>query len=165
MHKLFACSPLLAIACASPALAQTKPADATQIVDAIEACKAITSPRWLDLAALPARGWDSAKRRSGRSEQVFRGVYEKKDNEAYILIGRDELKEKVCVVSARLSSTGDYGHTAQAVSAIIGMPDRAEGFTYYWTIGDKQIRLDPAGEKSAPTARFAITAIPQESAQ
>lgn len=96
---------------------------------------------------------------------VVRGVYEKAGNNTYIIVGKDELKEKSCVVSARLNATSDYMPIAQGVSQIIGMPSRAEGFTYYWTIGDKQIRLDPAGDRTAPTARFAVTAIAQESTQ
>jgi len=95
----------------------------------------------------------------------MRGVYEKPGNNAYIIVSKDELRDKSCIVSAMLASTTDYMPTAQAVSEIIGTPGHAEGFTFYWTIGNKQIRLDPAGERSAPTARFAVTAIPQESAE
>jgi hypothetical protein len=165
MRSLLTCVGIAGLALAAPAAGQTKPANAAQIVEALEACQAITSPRWIELDALRGLGWDGAQRRSGRSSTVMRGVYEKPDNNAYIIVGKDELREKSCIVNALLASTSDYMPTAQAVSGIIGMPARAEGFTYYWTIGDKQIRLDPAGERSAPTARFAVTAIPQESAE
>ena len=47
--------PFLALAAAAPAAAQDKPATAFQIVDAIEACKQITTPTWLDLDSLSRR--------------------------------------------------------------------------------------------------------------
>lgn len=149
----------------TPAAAQQTPADAAQIVEAIEACRAITSPKWIELKALPALGWDNAERRASRGRQIMRGIYEKAGNNAYVIVGKDELDSKSCVVTARLASGAEYGPTAQGVAELIGMPERAEGHTYFWTLGDKRIRLDPAGERDAPLARFEITAIPTESAK
>ena len=151
---------------AAPAAAQDRPATPAQIADAIDACETITSPNWLELKQLPSLGWDTVEKRGGRRGAMkVRGAYEKQGNEALIIISREELKEKACVVFARLDSTADYGPTAQGVSEIIGMPVRADGPTYFWIQGDKELRLDPAGDRSKPIARFQITAIPQESAE
>jgi hypothetical protein len=163
MRKLVFLAPL-ALAAAS-ASAQDKPATAAQIVDAIEACKAITSPTWLELKALPAQGWNPYRKSGGRRAQVVSGAYEKRGNEALIIISREDLQAKKCAVYARLESTAQYGPTAQGVSQLVGMPDRAEGPTYFWTLGDKTMRLDPTGDRDKPIARFEISAIPQESAE
>ncbi len=165
MHRLAALTATAALLSA-PAAAQEAPADSAQIAAAIEACSAITSPTWIELKQLPDHGWEPVKKRGGgRSAMVVRGAYEKRGNEALIIIGKDELKAKSCVVFARLQATGDYGPTAQGVSQLIGMPLRADGPTYFWVLGDKNIRLDPAGDRDKPIARFEITAIPQESAE
>lgn len=150
---------------AAPAAAQDKPATSEQIADAIEACKTITSPSWIELKQLPSLGWRPYEKTGGRRVMKVMGAYEKRDNEALIIVSKDELKSKSCVVSAKLDSTADYGPTAQGVSQIVGMPVRADGPTYFWIMGDKEMRLDPAGDRDKPIARFEITAIPQESAE
>ncbi|MEX0342497.1 MAG: hypothetical protein AB3N06_07915 [Erythrobacter sp.] len=150
---------------AAPAAAQDSPATSEQIADAIEACKTITSPTWLELKQLPSLGWKQYQKRAGRKAMKVRGVYEKQDNEALIIVSKEDLKAKACVVFAKLDDTADYGPTAQGVSQIIGMPVRAEGPTYFWIMDDKEMRLDPAGDRDKPIARFEITAIPQESAE
>ncbi|MEZ5682092.1 MAG: hypothetical protein R3E14_12455 [Erythrobacter sp.] len=162
MRKILA----LAVCLAAPVAAQDKPADAAQVVEAIEACKTITSPTWIELKQLPSLGWHPLEKRGGgRSTMKVRGIYEKPHNEALIILGKDELKAKSCAIFARLDKTSDYGPLAQSVSQIIGMPNRAEGPTYFWTLGDKALRLDPTGDRKKPIARFEITAIPQESAE
>lgn len=150
---------------AAPAAAQERPATPAQIADAIDACETITSPTWLELKQLPSLGWNPYKKRGGRSMMQVRGAYEKRDNEALIIISKESLKAKACVVYARLDDTADYGPTAQGVSQYVGMPVRAEGPTYFWIMDDKEMRLDPAGDRDKPIARFEITAIPQESAE
>ena len=158
--------PFLALAAAVPAAAQDKPATSFQIVDAIEACKQITTPTWLHLDNLKDHGWRPYRKAAGRRAQVVRGAYEKQGNEALIIISKEELKAKACVVFARLDSTADYGPTAQGVSQIVGMPIRAEGPTYFWSLGDgMEMRVDPTGEREKPIARFEITATAQESAE
>ena len=158
--------PFLALAAAAPAAAQDKPATAFQIVDAIEACKQITTPTWLDLDSLSDHGWKPYRKAAGRRAQVVRGAYEKVGNEALIIISKEELKAKACVVFAKLDNTSDYGPTAQGVSQIVGMPVRAEGPTYFWLLGDgMNMRVDPAGDRDKPIARFEITATAQESAE
>ena len=164
MKRLFFAVPLALLA--APVAAQEKPASVAEVVDAIDACKAITTPTWLELKALPSHGWKEYRKSGGRRAQVVRGAYEKADNEALIIISKEELEAKACVVFARLESTGDYGSTAQAVSEIVGMPTRAEGPTYFWSLGDgKTMRVDPAGDRTKPIARFEITATAQESAE
>lgn len=164
MKKLFFAVPLALLA--APVAAQERPASAAEIVDAIEACKAITSPTWLELKALPSLGWKEYRKSGGRRAQVVRGAYEKTGNEALIIISKDDLKAKACTVFARLESTADYGATAQAVSQIVGMPTHAEGPTYFWTLDDgKVMRVDPTGDSDKPIARFEITAPAQESAE
>ncbi|QYJ06421.1 hypothetical protein [Qipengyuania flava] len=151
---------------AAPAAAQDKPATPAQIADAIDACAAITSPTWLELKQLPSHGWKPFEKRGGRRGAMkVRGAYEKVGNEALIIISKEELKQKACVVFAKLDNTADYGPTAQGVSEFVGMPVRAEGPTYFWIMDDKEMRLDPAGDRDKPIARFEITAIPQESAE
>ena len=164
MRKIAFLAPLALLA--TPTAAQENPASAAQIVDAIEACKAITSADWLELKALPSHGWKEYRKSGGRRAQVVRGAYEKAGNEALIIIGKDDLKAKACTVFARLESTSDYGPTAQAVSQLVGMPTHAEGSTYFWTLDDgKSMRVDPTGDRDKPIARFEITAPAQESAE
>ena len=158
--------PFLALAAAAPAAAQDKPASAAEIVDAIDACKAITSPTWIELDDLSKHGWKPYRKPAGRRAQVVRGAYEKQGNEALIIISKAELREKACVIFARLDSTADYGPTAQSVSQFVGMPTHADGPTYFWSLGDgMKMRIDPTGDKDKPIARFEIKATAQESAE
>ena len=57
------------------------------------------------------------------------------------------------------------GTFLQEVSGIVGMPSGQEGYTYHWQMDSHRLRVDPAGDKKRPIARFEITAIPQESAE
>ncbi len=162
MKRLSIC---VAALLASPVVAQdgaTEPADAA---DAISACTSITESDWLHLKRLPSVGWDAAKRRGARSMRVIKGVYEKENNSALIVIGTEQLDTKSCVVQAFLSDTGNYGTFLQEVSGIVGMPSGQEGYTYHWQMDSHRLRVDPAGDKKRPIARFEITAIPQESAE
>ena len=68
-------------------------------------------------------------------------------------------------MQAYLESTGDYGTLLQAVSQEIGMPERQDGYSYFWNDADKAVRVDPAGDAKRPFARFEITSLPQESAE
>lgn len=157
--------PLIALL-AAPVSAQERPATPENIAEAIEACSAVTSPSWIHLKQLPDHGWKQVEKRgSNRRVMKVRGAYEKYGNEALIIVSKDELKSKSCVVYAKLDTTADYGPTAQSVSGIIGMPVKAEGPTYFWIYGDKNLRLDPAGDRDKPIARFEISAIAQESAE
>lgn len=157
---------LAAFLLAAPAAAQQEPAGATDVAEALTACQAITTPTWLELSALRAAGWDyPTKRGSGRSSQVVKGLYAKPGNHALIVIGKEELEKKSCVVNALLNSTADYGTLLQGLSAIIGMPDSQDGYSYVWTIADKQIRVDPAGDRNRPLARFEVTAIAPDGAE
>ena len=157
--------PFLALA-AVPAAAQDKPASAAEIADAINACKAVTSPTWIELDDLRGHGWKPYRKAAGRRAQVITGAYEKVGNEALIIITKEDLKAKACTVFARLDNTSDYGPTAQGVSEFVGMPNRADGPTYFWALGDgKVMRVDPTGDRDKPIARFEITAIPQKSAE
>ena len=45
------------------------------------------------------------------------------------------------------------------------MPQRQDGYSYYWGDADQSVRVDPAGDAKRPCARFEVTAIPQESAE
>lgn len=152
------------LALAAPLGAQERPAAPGQIADALSACKAITSPTWIDLKKLPALGWSPYTKAAGRKQMKIGGAYEKTGNPAILVIGHDELKTKSCVVLARLESGAAYGVTAQGVAGIIGMPTRQSDFTYVWERDGQTITLDPSGDKSAPKARFAINAI-KESAE
>ncbi len=148
-----------ALTCSFPLAAQEKPASAAQIAQAVDACKAITGSKWIDLKKLPSLGWTPFTKSTGRKQMTIGGAYVKRGNEALLVVGHDELKEKTCVVLVRLQSGGSYGATAQAVSEIIGMPTGQQDFTYIWEQGGQRISLDPSGDKSAPKARFAVTAI------
>ena len=97
--------------------------------------------------------------------RVIKGVYEKDDNTALIVIGTEQLDSKSCVVQAFLAETGSYGSLLQEVSALVGMPQQQDGYTYHWEMDAHRLRVDPAGDAKRPIARFEITAIPQESAE
>lgn len=153
---------LVASALASPVAAQEKAANAGQIVEAVNACKAITSPTWIDLKKLPSLGWQPYTKSAGRKQMKVGGAYTKKGNEALLVIGSDELETKSCVVLARLGAGGEYGATAQGVSQIIGMPSAQQDFTYIWDRDGQRITLDPSGERDAPKARFAVIAVKGE---
>ena len=147
----------LLVLLAAPAAAQQKPASAEDVAAAIDACAKISTPTWLHLKQLPSHGWDYAERRgNGRSKQVVKGVYESKGNNAIIVIGKEELEAKNCVVNARLYDTSSYSTLLQDLSGIIGMPTRQDGFTYFWTMSDHTVRVDPAGERDRPLARFEL---------
>lgn len=150
---------LIAVTAASGTSAQEKPADPAQIAEAIEACKAITSPTWVDLRQLRTMGWDNFTKSTGTRQMKIAGAYAKQGNPVLIVAGHDELKAKTCMVFARLGSTGQYNATAQGVSTIIGMPTGQREFTYIWEQDGHRLTLDPSGDKAAPKARFAVTAI------
>ena len=150
---------------AAPVAAQERATSATDTAEAISACNAITESGWLHLKQLPSSGWDHAKRRGARSMRVIKGVYEKDGNTALIVIGTEQLDAKSCVVQAFLADTGSYGSLLQDVSALVGMPQEQDGYTYRWQMDAHRMRVDPAGDAERPIARFEITAIPQESAE
>ena len=163
MRKLLV---LAALTLAAPVSAQKKPAGATDVAEALAACQAITTQTWLELKDLREAGWEyPVKRGNGRQSQVVKGLYTKKGNDALIVIGKEELDKKSCVVNALLADTASYSSLLQELSGLVGMPNRQEGYTYFWTIADKEIRVDPAGDANRPIARFEVTAIPQESAE
>ncbi|WP_120715945.1 hypothetical protein [Tsuneonella amylolytica] len=148
-----------ALSVAAPAAAQEKPATTAQIVEAINACKAIVSSTWVDLKKLPSMGWEPYRKSTGSRQMKVGGAYEKRGNEALLVVGHDELKDKSCVVLARLGGGGAYGATAQGVSEVIGMPMGQQDFTYTWDQGAQRVTLDPSGDKAAPKARFAVIAV------
>ena len=153
------------IACCAPLAAQDAATEAAHAAEAIAACQAVVMQDRVDPERLPASGWYEAKRRGSRSELVVRGVYEKEGNSAFIVIGKQQERERSCVVQAFLADTASYSTLLQEVSQEIGMPQRQDGFSYYWVDADKSVRVDPAGDAKRPFARFEVTAIPQESAE
>ena len=150
---------------AFPASAQMKPAGHDDVVAAIEACEAIVTPTWIELDSLPDMGWHVAKKRGERRRtQVLRGIYEKRGNEAYVVVGADELKDKSCVVLARLDSTEDYIPLVQQLATSQGMPSRQDGPSYFWDGADQSMSVEPSGERSAPNMKITIKAL-KESAE
>ena len=150
---------------AAPAYAQMKPAGHDDVVAAIEACQTIATPTWIELDALPDMGWHAAKKRGERRRtQVLRGIYEKRGNEAYVVVGGDEIKEKSCVVLARLASTDEYIPLVQQLATSHGMPSRQDGPVYFWDGADKSMSVEPSGERSAPNMKITIKAF-KESAE
>jgi len=158
--------PLAVLAClgagalhASSAAAQVKPAGAGDIRDAIGDCLAITSASWIDLDKLKDElDWDMATRTVGRSREKISGIYAKPGSEALIIVGKPELKDKRCVVLARLPDTASYHPTAEALSSELGMPRQGEGMSYIWHQRAATIEMRPSGAPDAPNAEFAVTA-------
>lgn len=153
------------LAFAAPALAQDVPGQAGEVANAIAACKAITEVDRIHPDRLPAAGWELARRRGARSGVVVHGVYEAESDRVRIVVATEQERDKSCVVQAYLESTGEYGTLLQAVSQEIGMPERQDGYSYFWNDADKAVRVDPAGDAKRPFARFEITSLPQESAE
>lgn len=150
---------------ATPASAQMKPASHEDIVSAVAACESITTPTWIELDELDELGWHSAKKRGERRRtQVLRGIYEKRGNQAYLVIGGKELKEKSCVVLARLGSTEDYVPAVQQLASARGMPNRQDGPAYFWESPTSFMSAAPSGERDAPNLRITIKAL-KESAE
>lgn len=150
---------------AATANAQMRPADESEILDAIEACRQIATPTWIELDQLAELGWYTAKKRGERRRTtVIRGVYEKQGNRAYVVVGGEELKTKSCVVLARLDSTSDYVPMVQSLAGSMGMPDRQNGPAYFWDGKDYNTSVMPSGERDAPNIRITIKAL-KESAE
>ncbi len=166
------CAPAL-LACglglATPALAQTDPGTPTQIADAIEACKAITTTEKTDYRRLESLGWPTAERRGGnRTRNKVIGTHQAEGNPVLVIVADEEKRSKTCVVRARLADSSAYATTLQGLSEIVGMPVRAEESSYFWTLDGHAMRVDPTGSRDEPVARFeisALTADQQETAQ
>ena len=106
------------IACCAPLAAQDAATEAAHAAEAIAACQAVVTQDRVDPERLPASGWDEAKRRGSRSELVVRGVYEKEGNSAFIVIGKQQERERSCVVQAFLADTASYSTLLQEVSQL-----------------------------------------------
>ena len=163
--KLSAFLPVVAALAATPAAAQMKPASGEDILEGIEACRAITTPTWIEVDDLSDHGWYAAKKRGERRRTtVIRGVYEKPGNNAYVVLGGQELSDKTCVVLGRLDDTSAYIPMVQALAGSLGMPNRQDGPTYYWDGTDFTTSAGPSGERDAPNIRITIKAL-KESAE
>lgn len=150
---------IVALLAATPAFAQSEVATPQQASEAIAVCKSIATPSWIELKRLKDFGWAQVSKPQGRGRVVVRGAYAHATNPALIVIGRDELSAKSCVVSALLASGAEYGAMAQGVSAQLGMPTSQNAYTYIWERDGFRVQIDPAGERDAPRARFEIRAI------
>lgn len=150
----------IAALAAAPALAQDEHPTAQNVAESVAACQLITDADWLHLDRLDSLGYEQAKKRAGgrRSAQRIRGLYQKRGNPTTIIIMREELDEKNCVVSASLPDTAAYGALAQELSGIIGMPVGQEGYGYVWQLDDHRLTVQPEGEQDTPFARFTLTA-------
>ena len=150
---------------AAPAGAQMKPAGHDDIASAINACRAISSPTWIDLDALPGMGWRAAEKRGQRrTAEKIRGIYQMRGNAAYLVIGHDQLEEKSCSILARLESTAAYTPLVQQLASSQGMPTRQDGPTYFWETPDYSMVVEPSGERNAPNMQITIKAL-KESAE
>ncbi len=152
----FAGAACAVLASAGTAAAQDRPATAEQVVEAIDACAAITTPTWIELKDLKGMGWETLRKSNGR-EQLVRGVYERKGNEAYIVVTRENLREKQCMVMTLLADTASYNALAQEASQTIGMPDRQEGYSYTWMRAGHEVTVNPSGNAKKPKAIFVIS--------
>ncbi|MCA0977346.1 hypothetical protein LCM19_03105 [Qipengyuania flava] len=149
------------VALTAPAVAQTEPATSAQIVEGIEACRAITSPDKVEFRQLESLGWPTAERRGGnRTRNKVIGAHQKPGNPALVVVADDQVETKTCVVRARLADSSSYGPTLQALSEIIGMLVRAEESSYFWDLDGYELRVDPTGSRDEPVARFQISANP-----
>ena len=159
MKKIAFLAALPIVAIAAPAAAQMKPAGAADVVAAIEVCKSVTTPDWIHLDRLESQNWHTAEIRGERRRtRKVRGIYETPGNRAFVVITREELRNKECVVQARLKDTASYPALLQEVSQSVGMPNGQDGFAYTWDLGDFTMRVEPTGERSAPNARFTLKA-------
>ncbi|MBD3730197.1 MAG: hypothetical protein IE933_10870 [Sphingomonadales bacterium] len=145
---------------AQPGVAATRmeAASAAQASEAVRECIAITSPKWIDLAKLKQDGWQIATKTGRQGLMQIRGVYKKKDSEAYIVAGRDELREKRCMVIARLDATSSYHPMAAQIATDLGSQPSQDNFTYSWTSGAATVVMTPKGDRESPTAEFTISA-------
>jgi len=88
------------------------------------------------------------------------GAHQKAGNPVLVVVADEQVDDKTCLVRVKLAETASYAPTLQALSEVIGMPHAADGFTYFWTLGDShEMRVDPAGDADEPVARFEISAI------
>ncbi|WP_144095577.1 hypothetical protein [Croceicoccus sediminis] len=158
------CASLSALAFAGPAAAQSKPATPEQVAEAIDVCAAITSSTWIELDDLRGHGWRNVRKSGGNRQMVVRGAYEKSGNEAYIVVTKENLRDKTCMVMTKLDTTADYNPLARDVSAVIGMPVSQDGFIYTWLRSEKTVEMNPSGDRSSPKALFVVSAA-QESAE
>lgn len=149
---------------AAPGAAQeNEHPNAQQVAEAIAACQLITEHDWIHLDRLDSVRFYAVERRgSGRKKARVRGLYQKRGNPSYIILSREELSDKRCVVSASLPDTGAYGRLAQEVSGIIGMPTGQDGFAYLWELDDQRLRVEPEGDQDEPFARFTLTATAED---
>ena len=158
MRKLaFAAS--LATLAAFPAVAQDQAATPAQIAEAIGACSAVTSVDKVEFRRLESLGFPTAEKRGGnRGRNKVIGAHQQPGNPALVVIADEQVKDKTCLVRVKLPETAAYAPTLQGLSEIIGMPARADGFTYFWTLDGHELRVDPAGDAKEPVARFQISA-------
>lgn len=161
MKRIALLSALPLLAFASPAAAQMKPAGAPDILEAIEMCKSISTPVWMHRDRLEDSDWHTAEVRGERRRtRKVPGIYEKLGNRAYVVLTREELRNRECVVQARLEETSAYMPLLQEISQTTGMPTGQDGYGYTWELDDYNMRVEPTGERSAPSVRFVISTIP-----
>ena len=153
---------IVALLAAAPAAAQTSPATAAQIAEGIAACRAVTTVEKVDYRPLDGMSWPNITKRNGRSQSKIAGIRQKEGNPVLMVVTDDEVRAKICVVRARLAQSGDYSSTLQALSDIIGMPSKAEGFAYFWTLDGHEVKVEPAGSRDEPIAHFVISGLPAE---
>lgn len=151
----------LAALLASPAIAQSAPATPTQIAEGIEACRAITGADKVDFRRLESLGWPTAeKRAANRGKNKVIGAHQAPGNPVLVIVADEEVRNKTCVVRAMLPDSSAYASTLQGLSEIIGMPTAADGNSYIWSLDGHELRVDPAGSRDEPIARFQISLPP-----
>lgn len=152
---------LALLATASAAAAKDEAATPAQIAEAIEACKAVTDTDRVEFRRLESLGFPTAEKRgTNRGKNKVIGAHQKPGNPVLVVIADEQVENKTCLVRVKLANTTDYGPTLQGLSEIIGMPVRAEGNSYFWTLDGHTMRVDPAGDAKDPVARFEISATP-----
>lgn len=152
---MLACAALAAV----PAAAQDQAATSAQIAEAIEACEAVTSIDKVEFRRLESLGFPTAEKRgNNRGRNKVIGAHQKPGNPVLVVIADQQVDDKTCLVRVKLAATSDYAPTLQGLSEIIGMPVRADNFTYFWTLDGHELRVDPAGDAKEPVARFEISA-------
>ena len=159
MRKIAFATALVAIASSPAAAAQDDAATPAQIAEAIDACEAVTGTDKVEFRRLDGLGFPTAEKRGGnRGRNKVIGAHQKPGNPVLVVVADEQVENNTCLVRVKLADTSAYAATLQGLSEIVGMPVRAEGNSYFWTLEGHEMRVDPAGSAKEPVARFEISA-------
>lgn len=148
----------------APAAAPARPAAApADVVDAVRACVAATSPAGVDEARLTAAGFQpGAATAGGRAVETPLRFFGRPAGRALILVGPGRSGgDRLCTATAPVATGAGRNDVATALTRAYGRPVET-GRNVVWRTDRHLIALDATGTDAQPAVRVGVVNRPQE---